>query len=102
MTALGLLLGLAKPPAQEYRLQIGQADKGGHELRWDNAGRQARYTVEYATGLAGPQWRLLSAGSAWPIDTTSFNLPLVVGASTVFFSRENRGGRSASGALVCH
>ena len=85
LAALGLLLGLAKPPAQEYRLQIGQADNGGHELRWDNAGRQARYTVEYATGLARPQWRLLSAGSAWPIDTTSFKLPLVVGASTVFY-----------------
>ena len=85
LAALGLLLGLAKPPAQEYRLQIGQVDNGGHELRWDNAGRQARYTVEYATGLARPQWRSLSAGSAWPIDTTSFKLPLVVGASTVFY-----------------
>ena len=85
LAALGLLLGLAKPAAQEYRLQIGQADEGGHELRWDNAGRQARYTVEYATGLARPQWRSLSAGSAWPIDTTSFKLPLVVGASTVFY-----------------
>ena len=85
LAALGLLLGLAKPAAQEYRLQIGQADEGGHELRWDNAGRQARYTVEYATGLARPQWRPLSAGSAWPIDTTSFKLPLVVGASTVFY-----------------
>ncbi|MFL3666137.1 MAG: YHYH protein [Verrucomicrobiota bacterium] len=85
LAALGLLLGLAKPLAQEYRLQIGQADNGVHELRWDNAGRQARYTVEYATGLARPQWRLLSAGSAWPIETTSFKLPLVVGASTVFY-----------------
>ncbi|MBL4641205.1 MAG: YHYH protein, partial [Verrucomicrobiales bacterium] len=85
LAALGLLLGLAKPAAQEYRLQIGQADEGGHELRWDNAGRQARYTVEYATGLARPQWMSLSAGSAWPIDTTGFKLPLVVGASTVFY-----------------
>ena len=85
LAALGLLLGLAKPAAQEYRLQIGQADEGGHDLRWDNAGRQARYTVEYATGLARPQWSPLSAGSAWPIDTTSFKLPLVVGASTVFY-----------------
>ena len=46
LAALGLLLGLAKPAAQEYRLQIGQADEGGHELRWDAAGGQARYTVE--------------------------------------------------------
>ena len=91
LAALGLLLGLAKPAAQEYRLQIGQADEGGHELRWDNAGRQAKYTVEYATGLASPQWRPLSAGSAWPIDTTSFKLSLVLGASTVFFRVEIEG-----------
>ena len=86
MAALGLLLGLAKPAAQEYRLQIGQADEGGHELRWDAAGGQAKYTVEYATGLARPQWKSLSAGSAWPIGTTSFKLPLVVGGSTVFIA----------------
>ena len=85
LAALGLLSGLTKPAAQEYRLRIGAAAEGGHELIWDVAGQQASYTVEYATGLARPQWRPLSAGSAWPIDTTSFKLPLVVGASTVFY-----------------
>ena len=91
MVALGLLLGLAKPAAQEYRLRIGEAEGGGHELRWDAAGGQAKYTVHYTTGLGKPQWSPLSAGSAWPIDTTSFKLPLVLGTSTVFFSCRNRG-----------
>ena len=85
LAAVGLLLGLAKPAAQEYRLQIGQADEGGHELRWDNAGGQAKYTVEYSTGLAKPQWTPLSAGSAWPIDTAQFKLPLVAGEAAVFY-----------------
>ncbi|MEC8972909.1 MAG: YHYH protein, partial [Verrucomicrobiota bacterium] len=61
------------------------ATEGGHELAWDAAGARAKYTVEYATGLAKPQWTPLSAGSAWPIDTTRFKLPLVVGAETVFY-----------------
>ena len=91
MVALGLLLGLAKPAAQEYGLRIGQAEGGGHELRWDAAGGQAKYTVHYTTGLGKSQWSPLSAGSAWPIDTTSFKLPLVLGASTGFFRVEIEG-----------
>ncbi|MDP7049706.1 MAG: YHYH protein [Verrucomicrobiota bacterium] len=85
LASLGLLAGLAKPMAQEYRLRIGVVAAGGHELNWDAAGGQAKYTVEYATGLAKPPWMPLSAGSAWPIDTTRFNLPLLVGAETVFY-----------------
>ena len=89
LAVIGLLSGLAGPgneaAAQEYRLRIGEVETGGHELQWDTAGRQARYTVEYATGLAKSHWMPLSAGSAWPIDTTRFNLPLVVGGTTVFY-----------------
>jgi len=80
-----ILLGLAKPAAQEVRLRIGQVEGGGHELQWDAVGGQAKYTIEYATGLAKPQWTPLTAGSAWPVDSTQFKLPLVVGASTVFY-----------------
>ena len=89
LAVVGLLSGLARPAneaaAQEYRLRIGEVEAGGHELQWDAAGRQARYTVEYATGLAKSQWTPLSTGSAWPIDTTRFKLPLVVGGTTVFY-----------------
>ena len=56
MVALGLLLDLAKPTALEYRLRIGQAEGGGHELRWDAAGGQTKYTVHYTTGLGKSQW----------------------------------------------
>ena len=71
--------------AQEYRLRIGEAEMGGHELQWDVAGRQARYTVEYASGLAKSQWTPLSVGSVWPIYSTSYKLPFVVGGTTVFY-----------------
>jgi|TARA_B100001971_G_scaffold185210_1_gene184356 hypothetical protein len=76
---------LVKPSAQEYWLRIGESATDDHEWSWDAAGRPASYTVEYVTGLGRPQWRPLSAEIAWPIDTTSFKLPLVVGASTVFY-----------------
>ena len=76
---------MVKPSAQEYWLHIGESATDGHEWSWDAAGQPASYTVEYATGLGRPQWRPLSAEIAWPIDTTSFKLPLVVGASTVFY-----------------
>jgi len=85
LVTFGLLVGLAKPMAQEYRLRIGVAVAGGHELNWDAAGGQAKYTVEYATGLAKPRWTPLLAGSAWPIYTTRFKLPLVIGEETVFY-----------------
>jgi len=75
---------LVKPSAQEYWLRIGESATDGHEWSWDAAGQPASYTVEYATGLGRPQWRPLSAEIAWPIDTTSFKQPLVVGISTVF------------------
>ncbi len=76
---------MVKPSAQEYWLRIGESATDDHEWSWDAAGRPASYTVEYVTGLGRPQWRPLSAEIAWPIDTTSFKLPLVVGASTVFY-----------------
>ena len=67
LVVVGLLSSLARPAneaaAQEYRLRIGEAETGGHELLWDAAGRQARYTVEYATDLAKSHWMPLSAGS---------------------------------------
>tara|TARA_Y100001934_G_scaffold97087_1_gene119902 strand:+ start:81 stop:398 length:318 start_codon:yes stop_codon:yes gene_type:complete len=70
--------------AQEYRLRIGVVADGSHELSWDSADREAKYTVEYASDLAKPQWTQLSVGSAWPIDTSRYKLPLVLGAKTVF------------------
>ena len=48
--------------AQEYRLRIGVVADGSHELSWDSAGREAKYTVEYASDLAKPQWIQLSVG----------------------------------------
>ncbi|MBC8244654.1 MAG: YHYH protein [Verrucomicrobia bacterium] len=81
--------GLAKPvlevTAQEYNLTIGAGVEGGVELNWDHAGQNAKYTVEYATDLAKQQWAELPHSSAWPIDVTRFELPLVVGAETVFY-----------------
>ena len=80
----GFILSPFFGAAQEYRLRIGVAADGSHELSWDSAGREAKYTVEYASDLAKPQWTQLSVGSAWPIDTSRYKLPLVLGAKTVF------------------
>jgi hypothetical protein len=60
IAAVFCICGLAKPvlevTAQEYNLTIGAGVAGGFELNWDNAGQNAKYTVEYATDLAKQQW----------------------------------------------
>ena len=74
-----------KVVAQEYNLTIQPGAGGGYELSWDSAGQNANYTVEYASDLPEPQWIKLLTGSSWPINATSFNLPLVSGETAVFY-----------------
>jgi hypothetical protein len=89
IAAVFCICGLAKPvlevTAQEYNLTIGAGVAGGFELNWDNAGQNAKYTVEYATDLAKQQWAELPHSSAWPIDATIFKASLVSGVKTVFY-----------------
>jgi len=86
---IGQLFGLGnsaiKVAAQEFNLAIQPTTGGGYELSWDSAGQNANYTVEYASDLSEAKWINLLTGSGWPINETSFSLPLISAEKTVFY-----------------